>query len=102
MTTSFLRLAVCTVVSSMVGIGLEPSNAFQLRVSESGRHLATSAGEPFFYLGDTAWELFHRLNREEADLYLDNRAKKASPSSRRLPWPNSTGSTRRTPTGTVH
>jgi hypothetical protein len=28
----------------------------------------------FFYLGDTAWELFHRLNREQAVQYLDTRA----------------------------
>ena len=27
-----------------------------------------------FYLADTAWELFHRLTREEAVHYLDNRA----------------------------
>src|SRR5262249_12765648 len=27
-------------------------------------------------LGDTAWELFHRLNREEATLYLTNRSQK--------------------------
>jgi hypothetical protein len=27
-------------------------------------------------LGDTAWELFHRLKREEADKYLENRAEK--------------------------
>lgn len=33
-------------------------------------------GKPFFWLGDTAWELFHRLTREEADLYLKNRADK--------------------------
>jgi hypothetical protein len=31
-------------------------------------------GTPFFWLGDTAWELFHRLNREEADYYLQRRA----------------------------
>ena len=31
-------------------------------------------GKPFFYLGDTAWELFHRLNREDADRYLRDRA----------------------------
>jgi hypothetical protein len=30
----------------------------------------------FSYLGDTAWELFHRLNREEADRYLDDRTRK--------------------------
>ncbi len=42
----------------------------------SGRYLVTETGKPFFYLGDTAWELFHRLDREEADLYLRNRASK--------------------------
>ncbi len=30
----------------------------------------------FFWLGDTAWELFHRLNREQAQQYLQNRADK--------------------------
>jgi hypothetical protein len=31
-------------------------------------------GGHFFWLGDTAWELFHRLNREEAERYLQHRA----------------------------
>jgi len=48
----------------------------QLKVSENGRFLEYEDGEPFFYLGDTAWELFHRLNREEADRYLRDRADK--------------------------
>lgn len=30
-------------------------------------------GKPFFWLGDTGWELFHRLSREEAIRYLDTR-----------------------------
>ncbi len=47
-----------------------------LRVSENHRYLEYRDGTPFFYLGDTAWELFHRLNREEADRYLANRAAK--------------------------
>lgn len=42
----------------------------------SGRFLVTEDGKPFFYLGDTAWELFHRLTREEAVLYLEDRASK--------------------------
>jgi hypothetical protein len=45
-------------------------------VSKDQRHLIFADGRPFFYLGDTAWELFHRLNREEADRYLENRAAK--------------------------
>lgn len=48
----------------------------QLKISADKRHLSKTNGEPFFWLGDTAWELFHRLNREEAKLYLKDRASK--------------------------
>jgi hypothetical protein len=48
----------------------------RLTVSENKRFLVHEDGTPFFYLGDTAWELFHRTDREEADLYLRNRADK--------------------------
>src|SRR3954452_13870395 len=48
----------------------------RLKVSDNGRFLVKDDGSPFFYLGDTAWELFHRLNREEADQYLTDRARK--------------------------
>jgi hypothetical protein len=47
----------------------------RLKVSDNLRFLVYEDGTPFFYLGDTAWELFHRLNREEADLYLQTRAR---------------------------
>ncbi len=46
-----------------------------LRVSDDRHHLVTTDGKPFFWLGDTAWELFHRLSRDEADMYLQHRAK---------------------------
>lgn len=48
----------------------------RLKVSENHRFLVQADGHPFFYLGDTAWELFHRLNREEAEAYLRNRAER--------------------------
>lgn len=48
----------------------------RLKISATGRFLVHADGRPFFYLGDTAWELFHRLTREEADRYLENRARK--------------------------
>lgn len=57
----------------------EPSVDFRrgdLKVSENGRYLVHTDGTPFFYLADTAWELFHRLNRAEAELYLENRRQK--------------------------
>jgi hypothetical protein len=49
----------------------------RLKVSDNKRFLVTDSGAPFFYLGDTGWELFHRLNRQEADRYLEDRAKKS-------------------------
>ncbi|HUV13448.1 MAG TPA: glycoside hydrolase family 140 protein [Acidobacteriota bacterium] len=60
-------------------VTLSESAALQaatLGVSESGRYLTYADGTPFFYLGDTAWELFHRLDRKEADLYLTDRVAK--------------------------
>lgn len=48
----------------------------RLKVSDNHRFLVKEDGTPFFYLGDTAWELFHRLNKEEADRYLEDRARK--------------------------
>jgi len=47
-----------------------------LKVSENHHYLTYADGKPFFYLSDTTWELFHRLNREEASHYLNNRAQK--------------------------
>ncbi len=47
----------------------------RLQVSENKRFLVTADGRPFFWLGDTAWELFHRLGREDAERYLSNRAR---------------------------
>lgn len=42
-------------------------------VSTNKRYLMKE-GKPFFWLGDTAWELFHRLDREDAEYYLKKRA----------------------------
>jgi hypothetical protein len=47
-----------------------------LKVSDNHRFLTTSNGKPFFYMADTAWELFHRLNHEDAELYFTDRAGK--------------------------
>ena len=76
----FLSLAVCMVVSGVAETPRSgPSVDFtrgDLKVSDNHRFLVHKDGTPFFYLGDTAWELFHRLNREEAEKYLENRRQK--------------------------
>jgi hypothetical protein len=40
------------------------------------RFIVAEDEKPFFYLGDTAWELFHRLNSEEAEYYIRDRSAK--------------------------
>lgn len=48
----------------------------KLKISENKHFLLFEDGTPFFYLGDTAWELFHRLNKTDAEKYLENRRAK--------------------------
>ena len=49
-------------------------NAYaQFSVSENNRYILRD-GKPFFWLGDTGWELFHRLDREQAAYYLKRRS----------------------------
>ena len=43
----------------------------KLKVSENKRFLVFEDGSPFFYLGDTGWELFHRLDKAETQKYLE-------------------------------
>ncbi|GAB4178679.1 MAG: glycoside hydrolase family 140 protein [Roseiflexaceae bacterium] len=47
-----------------------------LQLSPNRRFLAEADGSPFFYLGDTAWELFHRCSLDETEHYLRDRAAK--------------------------
>lgn len=47
----------------------------QIKVSDNNRFLVTKENKPFFWLGDTDWELFHRLTREEATTFIDTRKK---------------------------
>jgi hypothetical protein len=45
----------------------------RLIVSQNGRFLQHEKGRPFFWLGDTAWLLFQKLDRTEVEKYLENR-----------------------------
>ena len=44
------------------------------RVNVDGRRLVFPDGSPFFWLGDTAWELFHRLSKDETEEYFRSRS----------------------------
>lgn len=62
----FILLAFVLIIEKNYG---------QLNVSADHRYLIKPDGSPFFWMGDTGWELFHRLTREEAELYFKTRAK---------------------------
>jgi len=48
----------------------------KLKVSDNKRFLVFEDNTPFFYLGDTGWELLHRLNKADTEKYLENRRQK--------------------------
>lgn len=75
-TTRTFLLLQCVVALLHYTPGACANGLQRLQVSPDGHYLQYADGSPFFYLGDTAWELFHRLSREEADVYLTNRVKK--------------------------
>ena len=64
------RIILFAVLSAFV-CQISPAQSFG--VSSNGRYIMKE-GKPFFWLGDTAWELFHKLDREEAVYYLQKRA----------------------------
>lgn len=47
----------------------------KLKVSENGRYLRHENGKPFFWLGETAWLLPSRSNRDEVDYFMAETAK---------------------------
>ena len=65
-----------TVILTILTLGFVLNSFAQLQVSTSKRYLETTNGKPFLWIGDTAWELFHKLDREEAIEYLENRKAK--------------------------
>jgi hypothetical protein len=70
------RAGSLLLAAAVLGLALPLAAAPRLKVSDNHRYLVQEDGRPFFYLGDTAWELFHRLNRDEASRYLNDRARK--------------------------
>jgi hypothetical protein len=90
LTLQWIRLALITVCPvTMAFLVAEPGSAaapneaparsvknLKLKVSANGRYFVDQGGKPFFYLGDTCWLLFQRLNHEELDEYLKDRAAK--------------------------
>lgn len=71
------RFALLALAAGVLGCDVRALHADtlpRLEVSDNKRFVVTDENQPFFWLGDTAWELLHRLTREETERYLRNRA----------------------------
>lgn len=68
-----LLMGVMTFVPVQGGVELPWKNG-KLQVSANGRYLQHSNGKPFFWLGETAWLMPERLNRDEVAFYLQQAA----------------------------
>lgn len=83
----FLLNGLCVVGCLILAVAMEGAEDLhrgdswklsrgRLEVSKNHRYLQHENGDPFLWIGDTAWELFHRSTREEAEQYLENRRSK--------------------------
>ncbi len=81
---SILPLSLALALLAAFGCAPEPPDEApaapplvgELQVAPGGRYLQYADGRPFFWLGDTAWLIFNRLTREEAETYLEDRRSK--------------------------
>lgn len=74
MASAALTASAAVIVNSSADV---PWADMSISAPTNGRYLyRTNSGEPFFWQADTAWELFHRLNRSDIDFYLQDRASK--------------------------
>ncbi len=62
------------VVIMIILVGTVTGFPQDLKVSENQRFLVHKDGSPFFWMADTAWELFHRCDSSEVQLFFDKRA----------------------------
>ncbi|MEI8271687.1 MAG: glycoside hydrolase family 140 protein [Paludibacter sp.] len=70
--STFLLITFFTSAQTKV---TKPWENGALKVSENHRYLQHENGTPFFWLGDTGWLLPERLNRDEAEFYLNECSK---------------------------
>jgi len=79
----FLQCTTAALLSSTaipsITVGAAANNSSRtalprVHVHSEGHYLQTENGRPFFWLGDTAWQLIHATTREECSYYLHARA----------------------------
>ncbi len=68
--------ALLLLLASALPLAAAPWDSGPLRVHPGGQYFQQADGQPFFWLGDTAWLLPQKLNREEVKTYFENRRAK--------------------------
>ena len=68
------RIIIATLVvvgvAALTATAQKPWDNGRLRVSDNHQYLVHENGTPFFWLGNTAWLMPERLNRDEVEFYL--------------------------------
>ncbi len=65
---------LCLVITLAQPANTQEHRLKPLQVDSTGHLLQTADGEPFFWLGDTAWQLIDATTRDECTYYLHTRA----------------------------
>jgi len=71
-----MKAILLLLISVLISIPIQGQELPLLKISNNQHYLVTENDEPFFWLGGTAWELIHRLTKEDIDIYLTDRANK--------------------------
>lgn len=72
-----MRKMLLVALLAMIATGMEAAKVYKpwdngrLKVSDNCRYLVHENGTPFFWLGNTAWLISERLNRDEVEFYLN-------------------------------
>jgi hypothetical protein len=63
--TGFLAALFLMQVGVISRLQEDDQGLAPVAVSENGKYLVDAEGNPFFWMGDTGWDLTHRLTKEE-------------------------------------
>ena len=68
--------AICVLLPSLLASSSAVGGAnTNIRISSNGRYFVDADGKPFFWQGDTEWELFHLFSLADAKELLSDRRK---------------------------
>lgn len=75
-----IRLTICSLwiifvlaAASLRPCGAQDQGSLPIKVSENGRYFVDAGGKPFYWQGDTEWELFHLFPAADARALLEKR-----------------------------